>query len=141
MCLCVTNILVVFQELELELEDFGSSGSEESSSELSRTDNDDTTTNYTTARTSEIFRIADPTHVKSNRENTRDQLMMEQNEFETSTELVPFAGERSNGIQCQVHPDTFLFGKQSIDQLLSCHITARRCITQSHGQCPHEDFL
>ena len=75
------------QELELELEDYGSSSTEDSEAESSQTDNDDAITNFTTARTSEIFRVADPTYKNNTRENTREQLIAEQEVYSTSREL------------------------------------------------------
>ena len=70
----------------MELEDYGTE-SDDSSSDGSAEDHDDATTNYTTARTSEIFRIVDPTYGGKSRENTREQLIAEQEEYMTSRAL------------------------------------------------------
>ena len=70
----------------MELEDYGTE-SDDSSSDGSADDYDDATTNYTTARTSEIFRIVDPTYGGKSRENTREKLIAEQEEYMTSRSL------------------------------------------------------
>ena len=70
----------------MELEDYGTE-SDDSSSNGSTEDHDDAATNFTTARTSEIFRIVDPTYGGKSRENTREQLIAEQEEYMTSRDL------------------------------------------------------
>ena len=80
------------QEFELELEDYGSPDTDESVSEYCQTDNDDATANYATARTSEIFRITDPTYNSNTRQNTREELIAKQDEYLASRQLT-FTGK------------------------------------------------